>query len=245
MRRAGYIFCWLWLLVNLDVCGQESYRDAVAQGLRYQIQADSVQRLIEAQVSALSSAPESKKNSIRIAIRDDDALAVALQKKANEWFDKAASFEKASVSTVAVDTVSMAEKQDSVDMGEVKTVPEKFETKTKNIQESEFTILPKSPYSSENPVPVGDPLPDGVLYKIQLGAFSKPLPTNTFKGLMPISGEKLNNGVTKYYVGLFRRFTDADAALRKVHEYGFKDAYIVAFYNRKTIHPERARQLEN
>jgi N-acetylmuramoyl-L-alanine amidase len=54
----------------------------------------------------------------------------------------------------------------------------------------------------------------------------------------------LDNGITKYYVGLFRRFTDADDALRKVREYGYKDAYIVAFYNQKTINPERAKQLE-
>jgi len=231
------------MLVNQDVCGQVSYRDAVTQGLRYQIQADSMQRLVEAQVLSLPAAPESKRSGIRIAIRDDDALAVALQKKANEWFDRAASIgETPSVSAAASDAGSMAEKRDFVATTEVKMVPEKLEP-SKN-KESEFAILYRSPYSATNPVPVGEPLPDGVVYKIQVGAFSKPLPENAFKGLTPLSGEKLENGVTKYYVGLFRRFTDADEALRKVHEYGFKDAYIVAFYNRKTIQPERARQLE-
>ena len=118
------------------------------------------------------------------------------------------------------------------------------EVEPKNIQESEFVILSKSPYSVANPIPVDHPLPDGVAYKIQLGAFSKPVSVTAFKGLTPLSGEKLPNGVTKYYVGLFRRFADADDALRKVHEYGFKDAYIVAFYNHKIINPERAKQLE-
>ena len=104
--------------------------------------------------------------------------------------------------------------------------------------------MPQSPYSETNPIPIDNPLPDGVVYKIQLGAFSKPLATNTFKGLSPISGERLPSGITKYYVGLFRRFADAEDALRKVHEYGFKESYIIAFYNSKTINPERAKQLE-
>jgi len=175
-----------------------------------------MQRLVEAQVLTLSAAPESQKDGIKIAIRNDEALVVALQKKANEWFDRAVSEEN--------------------------MIPKNIETQ--NIQESEFAILPKSPYSAANPVPVGNPLPDGVVYKIQLGAFSKPLPANAFKGLTPLSGEKSDNGIVKYYAGFFRRLADAGEALRKIHKYGYKDAYIVAFYNRKAIHLERAKQLE-
>ena len=237
-----YIFCWLWLLINSNVCGQDSYQEAVTQGLRYQMQADSTQRLVEAHVLALTTAPESKRNSIKNAIRDDDALYVALQKKANEWFDKAVTFEKISVSAAVNDTDTMTKTSDLITITDEKAISEKM-ILPKN-KESEFAILYKSPYSAANPIPVDEPLADGVVYKIQLGAFSKPLPTNTFKGLTPLSGEKLDNGVTKYYVGLFRRFIDADEALRKVHEYGFKNAYIVAFYNHKTIQPERAKQLE-
>jgi hypothetical protein len=201
-----------WMLVNFEIFGQVSYHEAVAQGLRFQVQADSMQRLVEAQVVTLSTAPEAEKNDIKNAIRDQEVLTVALQTKANEWFDQATVFE---LRTVNSDSLSF------------------------------FAILPKSPYSEANPVPVDIPLPDGVVYKIQLGAYSKPLAANAFKGLSPLSSETLDNGVTKYYTGLFRRFSDADDALRKVHEYGYKNAFIVAFYNRKTIHTGRARQLEN
>ena len=238
MRKTGYIFCLFWTLVNMEVCGQTSYHEAVTQGLRFQMQADSMQRLIEAQVLTLSSALESKKDGMKIAIRDNEALAVALQKKANEWFDRAATFEE----RVTGKAVSFVETQDSVGLAEVEVFAKNIEIQ--NIQEFEFAILSKSPYSAANPAPVDDPLPDGVVYKIQLGAFSKPLPANAFKGLSPISGEKLDSGIVKYYAGFFRRFTDAGDALRKVHQYGFKDAYIVAFYNRKTIHLDRAKQLE-
>ena len=212
MSKSLYLFYVLWMPLHLTVYGQVSRNEAVAQGLRFQMQADSMQRLVETQVTALSAAAESEKNDIKNAIRDHEALAVALQKKANEWFAQAAVFDETPVPTVTVD--------------------------------AEFAILSRSPYSAGNPAPIDEPLPDGVIYKIQLGAFSKPLAANAFKGLTPISGEKTDNGATKYYAGLFSRFSDADDALRKVHEYGFKDAFVVAFFNRKIINIGRARQLE-
>jgi len=212
MIKSSYILLYVfWILVNFELYGQLSYHEAVTQGLRFQLQADSMQRLVEAQVLALSVAPEAKKNDLKNAIRDHEALTVTLQKKANEWFEQASAFDPPAIT------------------GEF---------------EPEFAILPKSPYSAANPASVDIPLPDGVVYKIQLGVYSKPLAANAFKGLTPISGEKMDNGVIKYYAGLFRRFADADVALRKVHEYGFREAFIVAFYNRKTINIGRARQLE-
>jgi hypothetical protein len=217
MNKWKYIFCWFWMLAGMEVYAQTTWHEAVAQGLRFQEQADSLQRIIEADKT-----------------RNLDAQVAALQKTADEWFARAVAFE---APVAVIDT--LIKTAESVEMME-----EKENLETKNIRKSEFAILPKSTYSATNPIPVDEPLPDGVVYMIQLGAFSKPLPANTFKGLTPISGEKLPNGITKYYAGLFYRFADAESALRKVHEYGFKDAFIVAFYNRKTINPERAKQLE-
>ena len=245
LRKFGFIIlCLSCVLTGQKAKGQTSYNNAVVQGLRFQMQADSMLRMVEMQVMKLATASESQKNGIKIAIRDYDTQAVALQKQANEWFAQALVFEKASTTVVDRDTISVAETVDADAMKATESQPVK-KVEPKNIQESEFAILAKSPYSAANPVPVDNPLPDGVVYKIQLGAFSKPVSASAFKGLTPLSGEKLTNGVTKYYVGMFRRFAEADDALRKVHEYGFKDAYIVAFYNHKTINPERAKQLES
>jgi len=208
------------MLANLDVFGQLSYHENIAQALRYQIQADSMQRLVEASVLALSTTPNTMKEEMRTAMRDAEAQAKALQEKANEWFSQAATLQEATVSTSSCCDVSSV------------------------VHVSEFAILPKSPYSAANPAPIDQPLPDGVVYKIQLGAFSRPLAPNTFRGLTPISGEKLDNGLTKYYVGFFTQFVDAADALRIVHQYGFNDAFIIAFFNRRTIHLDRAKQLE-
>ena len=234
MHPIVIIFFVLSFSVNLEVFAQTCFLEAVAKGLRFQIQADSTQRLVEEHMVTLFTAPKAKRNDVKNTIRDLEALAVALQKKANEWFDHAYLLG-------LPDPVGLVESE-KLDLPGLK---DPAGLKNPAGREPEFSILPKSPYSAANPVPVDVPMPDGVVYKIQLGAFRNPSAASTFKGLSPISGETLDNGVVKYYAGLFRRFADADNALRKVHEYGFKDAFIVAFYNRKTINIGRARQLES
>ena len=242
LRKSGYIICISWLMTVLSVCGQSTYENAIKQGLIYQIQADSMLRLVESNVLALAITPDSQKENLKNTINNSNTQSIAFQKKADEWFVKALEFEKNMATSVSNDSKPKAEKTVNVTVDAVAESTKKPDIKRK--QEYEFTILPQSPYSETNPIPIDDPLLDGVIYKIQLGAFSKPVATNTFKGLSPISGERLSNGITKYYVGLFHRITDAEEALRKVHEYGFKESYIIAFYNRKTINPERAKQLE-
>ena len=226
------VICIFWILANPDVSCQTSYNEVVSQGLRFQIQADSLLRLADAKTALLSTAPESEKRGIRLAISSYKMQSATFQNLADEQFKQAAALEAAKENNTAPEA----------EIIDADTATNEPETKIK--PEPEFAILSKSPYSADNPIPIDEPLPDGVVYKIQLGAFAKALPVSTFKGLTPLSGEKLENGVTKYYAGLFRLYGDADDALRKVREYGFKDAYIIAFYNCKPVNPERAKQLE-
>jgi tetratricopeptide (TPR) repeat protein len=112
---------------------------------------------------------------------------------------------------------------------------------------TKFEILNQSPYSDKNPIPVIETFAKGLIYKIQLGAFSKTVTPDRFRGLKPVMGEKIttNKGVvTKYYVGAFSKSIDSENALKQVREYGFKEAYIVAFYNGKNIPIEKAKKLE-
>ncbi len=247
LGKSIYISWMLWLLVNLFANGQPNYQDAIFQGLSFQMQADSMQRMVEAQTQTLATAPESQKSGIKIVIRDCNAQAIALQKKADECFFQASKYEGVPANATAevqsvVDSEVVVQTEPEI-APVAKNAPEKPDDKKSPADD--FAILAKSPYSTSKPIPIDQALPGGVAYKIQLGAFSKPLAANAFKGLTPVSGERLSNGVTKYYVGLFRKFADADDALRKVHEYGYKDAYIVAFYNQKVVNPERAKQLES
>ena len=213
-----FFLCIFVALINFEVFGQYTSQEVISKALRFQIQADSLRRMVEIQTESLPSVPQSGRISVMLSISDNDTRSVEFQKQADQLF---AQIEK----LVYFDAAG--------------TEPAKV-----SIVERQFAILYQSPYTSANPIPLDKPLPDGVVYKIQLGAFVQPLPANTFRGLTPVSGERLENGIIKYYAGLFGLYSDADDALLKVRQYGYKDAFIVAFFNRQSISPERAKQLE-
>ncbi|HTB07284.1 MAG TPA: hypothetical protein VK806_10065, partial [Bacteroidia bacterium] len=106
---------------------------------------------------------------------------------------------------------------------------------TISITEDIFQESSSSPYSEQHPIPVNPPLPEGLVYKIQVGAFRNPIPQDLFKGIQPIMAETTAQGFKRYTVGLFKEFNGAQGALAKVKGLGYKDAFIVAFYNGKRV----------
>lgn len=112
-------------------------------------------------------------------------------------------------------------------------------------KEPPFQVLDKTPYSKDNPIPQHLPLPNGLVYKIQLAAFSRAVSFDTFKGMVPVSAEPVNDGrVTKYYAGLFTRLDEAESALPTVRSLGFKDAFVVAWHDGRSVTLTRAKALE-
>ncbi|MEX0982984.1 MAG: SPOR domain-containing protein [Bacteroidales bacterium] len=108
-----------------------------------------------------------------------------------------------------------------------------------------FEILDRSPYSANTPVPANMAIPGGTFYRIQLGVFSKKVAYDAFGGLTPVTAETLpERNLTKYYVGSFSRYEDVSRALPKVRAAGFADAFIVAYYNGRSMSLEKARNLE-
>jgi cell division septation protein DedD len=99
----------------------------------------------------------------------------------------------------------------------------------------EFQETSSSPYSAAKPIPINPPLPEGLVYKVQIGAFRNSIPQNLFKGIQPVTGERTATGLTRYTAGLFKEFNGAKSAQDKIHALGFRDAFIVAFLNGKRI----------
>ncbi|MNU67073.1 hypothetical protein D3C71_564050 [compost metagenome] len=93
-------------------------------------------------------------------------------------------------------------------------------------------------------IPVGVKAPTGLVYRVQVGAFAKPIPEDLFKEFTPVTGEKLDNGITRYLAGYFgnrQRVLDAQQDIRAL---GYKDAFVVAYCDGKRISLAEARQLE-
>jgi len=124
-----------------------------------------------------------------------------------------------------------------------------FSDVTDEVQEQSYAfglnIKSTSRYTAANPIPVNEQLPEGIVYMIQLGAFSSAKNPAVFKGLEPLSAiKKLNSNILKYYAGKFRTIREAEKNLPQVKSKGFSDAYIVAFHNGKIIPINQAVKLE-
>jgi hypothetical protein len=238
-----------------------AYNSTINKALDYQLKSDSLNNLIAEQRENLNNTDnETTKSSIKTKIFQMDKQAKAYQSKADSLYIKAREFEKKTTgipqNSTPVVTSEMAKSAFSQDKHAPQnelttnktlpvnnTPPSKKEKKTSVLYE--FKVMSKSPYKTVEEIPLNQPLPDGVVYRIQMGAFSKTIEPDRFKGIIPISGETVNKAqVTKYYAGLFGRFADAEKALNKIKEYGFKDAFVVSFYNGKSIPTNRATDLE-
>ena len=234
-----------------ELVTHNEYNVWINSALKYQLQSDSCFRAIDdLQQKLIATKNENEKSKIKTTIAGLDNKARAAQTKADAYFAKARDYEN-QVSAQRNDssphiTDEMAKKAFSQSNSSSK----KDERKQKENEQIkpviyEFKILNKSPYKSLSDIPLDIELPGGIIYKIQMGAFSKPILPDHFKGISPISGESIRNGeITKYYAGLFNRMADAEKALNKIKENGFKDAFIVSYFNGKNIPVNRANEIE-
>ena len=100
-------------------------------------------------------------------------------------------------------------------------------------------------YNTNKPIPYNDKLPDGLLFKVQIGAFKNVVDPKAFLGLQPITYENGPNGWLRYTAGVFKTFESANLAKREIRRIGYKDAFVVAYYNGKRVSAYEAGQIVN
>ncbi len=108
-------------------------------------------------------------------------------------------------------------------------------TKIKSTTNELFSAKSNFVYSARKPIPLDEKLPEGLVFKVQIGAFRNPIPQDLFNGMAPIMGETTSQGFIRYTAGLFTSFITADRAKKEIRELGYKDAFIVFFFNGKRI----------
>ncbi len=85
----------------------------------------------------------------------------------------------------------------------------------------------------------------GLLYRIQIGVYANSISSiNVFKGVSDISKKRSKNGV-KYFSGAFSTLSNAKDAKENINELGIMDAFIVAYYDGKSISIQEAISVEN
>jgi len=109
----------------------------------------------------------------------------------------------------------------------------------------EFSGDNKASYSASNPIPGVEKLPEGLVFKVQIGAFRNPIPQDHFRGFAPIMVEDAGNGIKRYTAGFFKSINMAVEAKNSIRTIGYEDAFVVAFYNGKRISINEARAMAN
>lgn len=94
-------------------------------------------------------------------------------------------------------------------------------------------------------IPVGVKAPSGLVYRVQVGAFAKPIPESLFTEFTPVTGEKLTNGITRYLAGYFGDRNKVVEAQRQIRQLGYSDAFVVAYCDGERITLAEARRMED
>ncbi|MDB4534476.1 SPOR domain-containing protein, partial [Vicingaceae bacterium] len=126
------------------------------------------------------------------------------------------------------------------------TIPEDIDLIPSVLSESIFVINNnKAAYSNNKRIPTSSKLPEGLVFKVQIGAFRNAIPQDHFRGFAPILAEDAGNGITRYTAGLFKSFNVANEAKKMIRDIGYNDAFVVGFYNGKRISMNEARAMLN
>ena len=126
------------------------------------------------------------------------------------------------------------------------TVPAQSTTIVSTIPsiETSFKIIDKQAVDVTVPLPVNIKNPRGLVYRVQVGAFRKPVPNEFFREFSPVSGDILPNGLTCYMAGYFNNINTASTAKNDIRTIGYQDAFIVAYCDGKRISFATAKVLE-
>jgi hypothetical protein len=100
----------------------------------------------------------------------------------------------------------------------------------------EAEMAAKSALGNQQPVTVTkSPVSmDGVVFKVQIGAFEKKDMSKFFDNNPMFSGED-ENGMQKVTIGFFKDYWEADTFKKHLREMGVKDAWIVPFKDGKRV----------
>lgn len=71
--------------------------------------------------------------------------------------------------------------------------------------------------------------PEGIVFRVQIGAFTKPLSPSIFKAVPDLLAIKGDDGITRYYSGAFTDIYKASERKIQMLELGFEGAFVVAY----------------
>ncbi len=135
-------------------------------------------------------------------------------------------------------TTVVANKSDLPNKDTLKIINDKLKEEKANTSSNKyvFNISKEKTVNNEiKPIPHNEKLPDGLYFKVQIGAFRAPVSGDAFRGLQPVTYEDGPNGWLRYTAGLFQTFESANLAKKEIRAMGYRDAFVVAYRDGKRI----------
>ena len=203
-----------------------AYDKVLSEAMKYQVKADSLNALIAEYGKEYDKLPPSQKQSAKSRISEMESLSAEYQRMADEKFGN----------TV---TPPPAKK-------EITVTPVLPETNKREEIYAVFNVETDPARITNQKISIDPEIPAGLVYRIQMGVFSKQMDPAFFKGISPVSGFKIpGTESTKYFAGLFRRIADASRSVLTVKQMGFNDSFVTAVLDGKAVSLERASLMEN
>lgn len=97
---------------------------------------------------------------------------------------------------------------------------------------------------SQKEIEMDKRVPDGLVYKIQLGYYPSDVDIENFHGLFPISGETVRKDLARFYAGLFYSFKEASVGNDYIRSNVIANAFVVPFQNGEKISISTAVEIE-
>ena len=200
-------------------------------GFRYQGRADTLFNLLTSRVDASVVTPDKERpvaavDKFEVAEVDSTADAAAGRVAAVNNVAVAAS---GNVAVAAADTLLPGEKRKVSISASDQVVLMLFRTNQDDA--GEILINPE--------------MPEGLVYRVQIAAFRNPIAASYFKNFSPVYGIRAEDSdITFYYIGMFRKKSDADRAVAQIRSTGFSDAFVVPVNNGTKVSLERAAEME-
>lgn len=250
---------------------KEAYDSLVQWALVYQVRADSVQWLLADERDQLQTTAQGNgKQQLMQSIVKHEREAYQLQKKADVCYQRVREIEQLNIARnpdlakkmkqqhEGIEATSARSSQVDVRIVRGEPVPELLQVAAPKRLEKVVPVvdtvvkvqalgLKKNAadlYEGKG-IPVDPAGVNGLVYRIQLGAFSRRLSPAQVKGLYPVVGHTIaGRGLVKYFAGEFFLYGSAQEALPMVRKSGFADAFIVARKDGKRLPVKQAKLIE-
>ncbi len=202
------------------------YDRVLSEAMKYQVKADSLNAIASDYKNQVDVLAPSQQKAAEGRAAEIENLALDYQRIADEKFGQAGIH--------PVDDSLLETKQERAQ-----------QEQTAGIVISLFSIESDPDEISNQDIPIDPKAPAGLVYRIQMGVFTKPVDPAFFRGITPVYCYSVpGSSSMRYFAGMFRRMEDAERSLGTLRQMGFRDSFLTAVLNGKTVSLERALLME-